>query len=346
MPGRVSFQTASGSSTCEPVVPNQGFTPAGWIRQPLPRRSCRSRPHRRRPPPAARRRQFSPPTSCSFSNQTTLVAQRFDVARMRPTGEPVRVAENVQSGPPGLAAFDASPGVVTYRQPAPARLAQLTWLDRDGKTIGHVGDAGPNISVSISPDGRFALADQWDEHGRPASGTVTRIDIQTGAATRLFMNAASPVWSPDGSRVVFTQFRRGRGPMPTVATLDGGGQVAAALRVGPSGARNGLVTRRPSHHRLRVCTPTRHGTSGLPMRKAGGRCATWCASRFSSAKAGFHRTGDGWPTRRPMHAATGMCTCDPSRTVDGCDASPLAEGVRRAGDLTAASCTTWSRTVG
>ena len=169
-----------------------------------------------------------------FLEQTTLVAQRFDVARMRPTGERVRVAENVQSGPPGLAAFDASPGVVTYRQPAPARLAQLTWLDRDGKTVGHVGDARPNISVSISPDGRFALADQWDEYGRPASGTVTRTDIQTGAATRLFMNAASPVWSPDGSRVVFTQFRRGRGPTPTVATLDGGGQVRPLFELGVS----------------------------------------------------------------------------------------------------------------
>jgi serine/threonine protein kinase len=158
-----------------------------------------------------------------FLDQTTLMAQRFDATRVTPVGEPVRVAENVQSGPPGLAAFDASSGgIVTYRQPAPARPAQLTWLDRKGRTVGRLGDPGPHVMVSIAPDGRSVLVNQWDERGRPASGTVTRMDIDTGAPTALFRNAAAPIWSPDGSRVVFTQFSGGRGlPSPTVAALDG-----------------------------------------------------------------------------------------------------------------------------
>ena len=114
------------------------------------------------------------------------MAQRFDAARMAPVGEPVRVAENVRWGPPGIAAFDASSGgVVTYRQPAPARLAQLTWLDHNGKTIAHVGDPAPDVTVEISPDGRSALVNQWDDRGRPSSGTVTRIDLETGAANQL-----------------------------------------------------------------------------------------------------------------------------------------------------------------
>ena len=121
--------------------------------------------------------------------------------------EPVRVAENVEPGVPGEAAFDASPtGTMTYRQSAPARLAQLTWLDRGGRPIGHVGEPGPNITVWISPDQRFALAEQWGARGTPSSGTASRIDLETGAATRLFANAAAPIWSPDGSRIAFTQF--------------------------------------------------------------------------------------------------------------------------------------------
>jgi serine/threonine protein kinase/Tol biopolymer transport system component len=158
-----------------------------------------------------------------FLDQTTLMAHRMDTRRMRPVGEAVRVAENVYSGPPGLAAFDASPGgVVTYRQPAPARTAQLTWLDRKGRTVGRFGDPGPHVMVSIAPDGRSVLVNQWDERGRPASGTVTRMDLDTGAPTPLFKNAAAPVWSPDGARVVFTQFLTGGVPTPTMAAIGGG----------------------------------------------------------------------------------------------------------------------------
>ena len=157
-----------------------------------------------------------------FLDQTTLMAQRFDLARLALAGEPVRVAENIDIGPPGLAAFDASPaGVVTYRRAASARAVQLTWVDRSGKTIATLGQPGPYVTASVSHNGRFVLANWWDVRGRSSSGTVTRIDVRTGAATPLFTNASAPVWSPNGSRVVFTQFGHGRGPTPTVAALDG-----------------------------------------------------------------------------------------------------------------------------
>jgi hypothetical protein len=157
-----------------------------------------------------------------FLDQTTLVAQRFDMTRLTPIGDPVRVAEDVERGSPGQAAFDASPtGIVTYRQSGPARLAQLTWLDRGGRSIGQVGEPGPNITIWISPDGRFALAEQWDARGTPARGTVSRIDLESGAATRLLTNAAAPIWSPDGSRIAFTQFGAEPGPTVTVAAVDG-----------------------------------------------------------------------------------------------------------------------------
>jgi hypothetical protein len=158
-----------------------------------------------------------------FLDDTTLMAQRVQATRMTLSGEPVRVAENIRFGPPGLAAFDAAPGgVVSYRPPALGRLAQLTWVDRNGRTISRLGDPGRHVAVSLSPDGTVALVNEWEE-GRPSSGTVKRLDIDTGAATTLFTNAAAPIWSPDGSQVVYTQFSLGRGapPTPTVAALDG-----------------------------------------------------------------------------------------------------------------------------
>ena len=162
-----------------------------------------------------------------FLQQGTLMAQRFDAGRLAPVGEPVRVAENVRWGPPGTAAFDAAPGgVVAYRQPAPGRRAQLIWVDASGKTLARIGNPAPTVSIAISPDGTSALVDQWSDRGRAASGTVRRIDLETGAETSLFANAASPVWSPDASRLVFTQFSLGLGgtPTPTLAALDGHAQ--------------------------------------------------------------------------------------------------------------------------
>jgi serine/threonine protein kinase/Tol biopolymer transport system component len=159
-----------------------------------------------------------------FLQGGTLMAQRFDAGRLAPLGEPVRVAENVRWGPPGTAAFDAAAsGIVAYRQPMPARLAQLTWLDGAGTTIARVGTPAPTVSVAIAPDGKSALVDQWSDRGRPASGTVRRIDLATGADTSLFTDAASPIWAPDGTRVVFTQFSLGLGgpPTPTLAMVNG-----------------------------------------------------------------------------------------------------------------------------
>jgi eukaryotic-like serine/threonine-protein kinase len=180
---------------------------------------------------AVLRTSSTPPTKAVLANDIlfflehgTLMAQRFDATRMTTMGEPVRVVENVRWGPPGTAAFDAaSGGVVAYRQPAPERLAQLTWLDQNGRTIAHVGNPGPNVAVAISPDGRSALVNEWDVRGRAASGIVTRLDLGTGAATALFRNAASPIWSADGSRIVFTQFSLGLGgaPTPMLMALDG-----------------------------------------------------------------------------------------------------------------------------
>lgn len=155
-----------------------------------------------------------------FLADSTLMAQRFDATRMTPVGDPVRVAENVHATVPGLAGFHASSGVVTYRASATAPLTQLTWLNRSGKEVGHLGGPAPTFLVSISPDGRSVFATQRDRERGRETGTVVRIDVDTGASTPMFTNANAAIWSPDGSQTVFTHF--GTGP-PAIrrATMDG-----------------------------------------------------------------------------------------------------------------------------
>ena len=158
-----------------------------------------------------------------YLDDATLVAQRFDAARLAVDGEPVRVAEGVYVGSPGLAAFDASAsGVITYRHAALVPRVQLTWLDRAGRTLEQLGRAGRYVTIRFSPDGRVVLAGSWNDGRRAAAGTVARIDAATGAETPAFTQASVPIWSPDGTRVIFTRFEPGRRlPTPVVAVLDG-----------------------------------------------------------------------------------------------------------------------------
>lgn len=58
------------------------------------------------------------------------------------------------------------------------------------------------FGFSLSPDGRILLLDDLD-------GSIFRYEIGSGTAPAIFLaEAASPAWSPDGSRVLFSQLRR------------------------------------------------------------------------------------------------------------------------------------------
>ena len=130
-----------------------------------------------------------------------LFAQRIDPATQELTGGPVQVAEAV------IAMAVAGDGTMAFRSgDTPGR--ELVWLDRSGKQIGP--PLGSGFSPTLSPDGRrFAFT-------RPALG-VRRPDIWTFDLTRngssnLTVGQSannSPLWSSDGTRIVFASPRNG-----------------------------------------------------------------------------------------------------------------------------------------
>jgi Tol biopolymer transport system component len=82
--------------------------------------------------------------------------------------------------------------------------AQLTWADRTGKRLGSVGSPGYYRNPALSPDGTRVAVEAAD----PQTGTqdIWLIERARGVPTRFTFDPADdlyPVWSPDGSAILF-----------------------------------------------------------------------------------------------------------------------------------------------
>jgi eukaryotic-like serine/threonine-protein kinase len=139
-----------------------------------------------------------------FQRQTTLFAQRFDPARMELMGDPSAIADQVPDGAWSV----AKAGPIIYRT-GPAKFGpqrQLVWFDRSGKTLEQVGDRSVNVALglSMSPDGRHLAIGRM--------GSIWLFELARAALTRFTPQswvATYPVWSSDGSRIVFGHYDPG-----------------------------------------------------------------------------------------------------------------------------------------
>jgi Tol biopolymer transport system component len=101
----------------------------------------------------------------------------------------------------------------------------LTWVDRNGKTDRMVGEADGYSNLSLSPDERrLAVAITT---GTPRNRDIWVIDLaRDDTATRLTFNPSQegdPIWSPDGSQIVFNTDRGGFWNSGFLRSADGSG---------------------------------------------------------------------------------------------------------------------------
>jgi Tol biopolymer transport system component/predicted Ser/Thr protein kinase len=170
-----------------------------------------------------------------FLRGEALMAQPFDVGRLELTGRAVQVADRVSTNTFGGLFSISNNGVLAHAATG-GNSRQLTWYDREGKVLGHPGEAATRDELALSPDGTRVAEGRMDDRG---TWVVWMLDLARGTNTRLSFDAGggSATWSPDGTQVVYAP---------------AGGQSADLYRKPANGAGQGEVL----VHSEEIKTPT------------------------------------------------------------------------------------------
>jgi Tol biopolymer transport system component len=153
---------------------------------------------------------FVPPDGLLYVSDATLMLQRFDPVQFVVMGQAVPVASEIDS-------FSASAsGVLIYRAAIHDASAHspvsLAWFTRTGKPAGALPTSIGVDYVALSPDGRQVAVDDGNGTGHYDNPDIWTIDLARGTPLKLTFDPAfdgGPVWSPDGSRIVFGSIRNG-----------------------------------------------------------------------------------------------------------------------------------------
>jgi Tol biopolymer transport system component len=101
---------------------------------------------------------------------------------------------------------------------------KTVWFDQSGKELDSINQTGDSRNPRLSPDDSRIAVQRTDAGGR---SDVWVIDVVRGTNTRLTFNTADetyPMWTPDGSRIVYSSNQNGKFDLYQIAAGGAGNE--------------------------------------------------------------------------------------------------------------------------
>jgi hypothetical protein len=140
-----------------------------------------------------------------FLRGHALMAQAFDAAALKLSGDPAPLAETWTGLIPIPSVSVSANGILLYD--ATGARNQLIWTDRGGRKLRNIGEPDIYGPPRISVDGRSVVVETFGPDG---SSNLWIMDTERGLSRRLTSDPREeyyPVWSPDGRTVLFSDLR-------------------------------------------------------------------------------------------------------------------------------------------
>ena len=151
---------------------------------------------------------YAPPGWLLFLRNGALLAQSFDAAKQELKGEAFPFSQPTNSAFAQGVPFSISENGVLVWQGDRRHDYQLVWFDREGKQGTAVGSplkVASGQAPALAPDGKRAAIFRNDAPTQ--NDDIWIIDLARNIPTRLTTDPTSeqiPIWSPDGSRVLYS----------------------------------------------------------------------------------------------------------------------------------------------
>ena len=149
-----------------------------------------------------------------YASGGSLRAVRFDPDRLTVSGDAVSIPDQVRTLNSGAAQFDVSrSGTLVFMpggEDAGSVARSLVWVDRNGREQPIAAPGRSYALPRLSPDGKRVALDIRDQEN-----DIWIWDLERETLTKLTSNPGAdawPIWTPDGTRIVYTSSRDGLAP--------------------------------------------------------------------------------------------------------------------------------------